>query len=129
MIRLPPALGFAALVLCAAPVAQAGELAQLFRALPQAERLAVQRELVRADLLFMEPDGEWSPGTERAVRRSVDALAQKTGDRVHPRLSDPEQVVRFLRALGEGTFSGVLYGGTFLERMFSPHDEQITWRP
>lgn len=129
MTRLPPALGFAALLLSAVPVAQAGELAQAFRALPQEERLAVQRELVRADLLLALPDGEWSPGTERAVLRSVDALAQKTGDRVHPRLSDPAQAQSFLHALGEGTFSGVLYGGTFLEQMFAPQDEQLNWQP
>lgn len=127
MRRLSPALGFATLLLGAAPVVQADGLGDVFRELPVAERVAVQRELVRAELLLSEPDGFWSPGTERAVLRSLDTVAQKTGDRVHPRLSDPNEALRFLRALGDGTFSRVLYGGNFLERLFFLNDNQVAW--
>ena len=98
--------------------AQAESLGQTFRALPQAQRVAVQRELARADLFLAETDGDWSAATERALLRSVETLAQKTGDRLHPRLSDPGTARGYLTRLGAGSYSQLLYGGSLIQRIF-----------
>lgn len=127
MIPLRPVLILAMLSMAMAPGASADTLQAVFSALPQGERVALQSELARADLFLAEVDGHWSPLTERALLRSVEAVAQKTGDRVHPRLSDPGEVLRFLHALEEGSFSTLLYGGSFWERLFLPLEAPPDW--
>lgn len=123
-------LALAALVLALAPAAKAEGLGDLFGALPKAERVAMQRELARADFYLAEADGRWSPSTERALRRSVDALALKTGDRLHPRLNDSAEAQRYMQALSNGTFSRLLYGGNLIERIFFLSDEEseLDWQ-
>lgn len=109
---------FLPLFLVATPVAQAGTLGDTFATLPAPTRVAVQRELARADLYLAEPDGNWSMATERALLRSVDAIKQKSNDRLKPKLVTEAAVTKYLEALGDGTYSRLLYGGNLLQRIF-----------
>lgn len=125
MVRLPRS--FAAL-LCAVLFclglfgtagARADVLASSYNALPVEKRIAVQRELKRADLYLAETDGRWTSATERALRRSVETIALMSQDRLHPDLRNSVETVRYLVDLGEGTYSPVLYGGSLIQRIFS----------
>lgn len=101
-----------------APGLQAETLQQTFTALPVKARMALQRELARADLYLAETNGDWSAATERALLRSAEDIAMKTGDRIHPKLTNAQDAQRYMTRLAEGNYSRLLYGGNFLERIF-----------
>lgn len=120
-VLLHPLRGLAAGAVFSLSLATAGQaetLADTFTALPKSQRLAVQRELARADLFLAEVDGNWNLATDRALRRSVETLALKTGDRFHPHLSSAKEVQNYMSKLGDGTYSRLLYGGNLLQRIF-----------
>ena len=107
-----------ALGLLAPPFAHALGLSASFQSLPEERRIAVQKELARADLLLAPVDGRWSGSTERALRRAVETIAMKSNDRLHPDISSPAQAAQFLAALGDGTYARLLYGGSLFQRIF-----------
>ncbi len=100
------------------PAAQALGLSASFQSLPEERRIAVQKELARADLFLAPVDGRWSGSTERALRRAVETIALKSNERLHPDISSPAQAAQFLTALGDGTYARLLYGGTLFQRIF-----------
>jgi hypothetical protein len=102
----------------AAPLAQAGSLYDAFGALPKDKRVAVQKELARADLYLADANGTWSAATERALLRSVETIALKSQDRLHPKLNSVPAVTQYLRALSDGTYSRLLYGGGLIDHVF-----------
>lgn len=97
---------------------RAETLQQTFTALPVKARVALQRELARADLFLAETNGDWSAATERALLRSAEDIAMKTGDRIHPKLTNAQEANRYMTRLAEGSYSRLLYGGNFLQRIF-----------
>lgn len=108
----------APLVAGLAPGLRAETLQQTFTALPVKARVALQRELARADLFLAESNGDWNAATERALLRSAEDIAMKTGDRVHPKLTNAQEAQRYMTRLAEGSYSRLLYGGNLLERIF-----------
>ena len=110
------ALLLAALCLPGLPfgsAAFAGDLGAAFHALPVDTRVAVQAELAEVDLYLADPDGDWSAATERAVLRSVEAIALNSGARVRPQLTSTPAMQSYLEALAEGSYSSYLRRGDF----------------
>ncbi|MFD2173608.1 hypothetical protein [Rhodobacter lacus] len=98
-------------------VACADALAASYRSLSEADRIAVQRELRRADLFLGNTDGRWTGSTERALRRSVEKIAQISQERLHPRIGTESEAVQYLGDLGAGSYRRILYGGSLFERI------------
>ncbi|MBZ4022358.1 hypothetical protein CKO11_07795 [Rhodobacter sp. TJ_12] len=96
-----------------------------FNALSQEERIAVQRELARADLFFAPVDGHWNSATERALRRSVETIALASGDRLHPKINNPSAASRFMSDLGARAYRRLLYGGSLFERVFFLSEDPV----
>lgn len=94
-------------------------LGETFLALPQAQRIAVQRELARADLYLAEANGHWNAATERALLRGVDTVALKSHGDVRPRIGSPEEARLYMQAITDGSFSNLLYGGSLWHWAFS----------
>lgn len=111
-------LSCGALGLMVATTTRAEGLDESFLSLPEDNRIAVQQELARAELFLAPVDGRWSGATERALLRSVETIALKSNDRLHPDLSSPAQTAQFLTELGDGTYARLLYGGSFFQRIF-----------
>jgi len=108
-----------ALFVAAAPMAEAGALRESFNALPIETRIAIQTELRNAKIYLADPDGHWNDTTERALLRSVDTIALKTNDMVHPKLNSRQAMMRYYGDLIEGTYSTVLYGGrSFVDTVY-----------
>lgn len=114
---------FPPLVLCLAMVlaapAQADVLGEAFRSLSERQRIAVQRELARADLYLAETDGHWNAATERALLRGVETVALKSHGDVQPRIGSPEEARRYMQSITDGSFSQLLYGGSLWHWIFS----------
>ncbi|SOC02908.1 hypothetical protein [Rhodobacter maris] len=97
--------------------AGADGLAASFRALPEADRISVQHELRRAELFLGDADGRWTGSTERALRRSVEKIAQVSQERLHPRIGSETEATQYLDDLGAGSYRRILYRGSLLERI------------
>ena len=115
---LAPVLACLAFGLPIIPPAHGQVLGASYQSMPEERRIAVQKELARADLFLAPVDGRWSGSTERALRRAVETIAMKSNDRLHPDISSPAQAAQFLDALGDGTYARLLYGGSLFQRIF-----------
>jgi len=121
MSRAFPPLVFALALAFGAP-AQADVLGEAFRALPEPQRIAVQRELARADLFLAKTDGHWNAATERALLRGVETVALKSHGDVHPRIGSFEEAQLYMRSITDGSFSKLLYGSSLWHWVFSLGD-------
>lgn len=116
---IPPLALALALALAAPAAAQADVLGEAFRALPERQRIAVQRELARADLFLARTDGHWNAATERALLRGVETVALKSHGDVQPRIGSPEEARLYMQAITDGSFSELLYGGSLWHWIFT----------
>lgn len=99
---------FAALCFTLPAPSLGNEIKDAFRALDRQSRIEVQAELARADLYLGEPNGSWSPATERALQRGVETVALHSNGMEHYRMDSAEGMSAFMAALTTGKLDHLL---------------------
>ncbi|WP_339109294.1 hypothetical protein [Thioclava sp. GXIMD4216] len=72
--------------------------------LPKAKRIAVKQTLSRYQLFVGRVDENWSPGTERALRRGAEEVAKRSQLMYRPRLVSQREAQVYIAKLESGEF-------------------------
>lgn len=102
-------LPFAAMAAGAA-MAQGDPLAEAFAILSEAEKAAVQQELLTGGFYGGAVDARFGPGTRAALVEAAAFIAENSGGRETPDVTTTVAAESYLRRLASGELAAWLYG-------------------